>query len=103
MRCTVLVLSEEAAQAVRSLVSAPGLPEGAGLRISTETTQVEGGPRQDLRLSVVNGPNEGDEVLEAERIFLEPQAAEFLDDKILDADFVDDDVRWSLDIQAEAR
>jgi iron-sulfur cluster assembly protein len=99
----VLAISEEAAQAVQSLVTAPGMPEGAGLRITTEVTEVEGGPRQDLRLRVVSEPSEGDEVLEAERIFVDPQAAEFLDDKILDADIVDDDVRWSLDIQAETR
>jgi hypothetical protein len=33
-------------------------------------------------------------------VFVDPGAAEFLDDKLLDADIVDDDVRFSLDIQA---
>jgi iron-sulfur cluster assembly protein len=99
----VFVISEDAAQAVRSIVRSAGLPESGGVRITTEITEVEGGPRQDLRLSVVEAPEEGDEVLERERIFIDPGAADYLDDKMLDADFVDDGVQWSLDIQAEAR
>jgi hypothetical protein len=63
----------------------------------------EGKPRTDLRLSVVAAPEEGDEVLEAERIFIDPGATELLDDKLLDADIVDDEVRFRLDVQAEAR
>ena len=47
-------------------------------------------------------PEEGDEVLSDERVFVAPEAAEFLDDRLLDADFVDDEVRFSLDFQAES-
>ena len=100
----MLAITEDAASAIRSIVGSSGLPEGAGLRITRElNTAVDGEPREDLRLSVVVAPEEGDEVLEQELLFLEPKAAEFLADKLLDADFVDDDVRFSLDIQAEAR
>jgi Fe-S cluster assembly iron-binding protein IscA len=99
----VFAITEDAAEAVQNIVRSTGVP-GAGLRITTElNTEVEGGPRQDLRLSVVEGPEEGDEVLEAERIFVDPDAVEFLDDKLLDADIVDDEIRFSLDFQAEAR
>jgi iron-sulfur cluster assembly protein len=100
----VLAITEDAAAAIRGIVGAPELPRGAGLRITRETSAVADGqaPRTDLRLSVVAGPEEGDEVLEAERIFLHPEAAEFLDDKLLDADIVDDEVRFSLDLQAES-
>jgi Fe-S cluster assembly iron-binding protein IscA len=99
----VFAITEDAAEAVQSIVSSSGLPEGAGLRITSElNTEAEGGPRHDLRLSVVQGPSEGDEVLEAERIFVDQGAAEFLDDKLLDADIVDDEITFSLDIQAEA-
>ena len=38
-----------------------------------------------------------------ERIFLAPETASFLDDKLLDADIVDDEVQFSLDIQAESQ
>ena len=42
-------------------------------------------------------------MLEDVRIFLEPQAADFLDNKLLDADVEGDEVRFSLDIQAESQ
>jgi iron-sulfur cluster assembly protein len=99
----VLAISEDAATAIRGIVGAPGVPEGAGLRITREEVTDEGGaPRTDLRLSVVAEPEEGDEILERERVFVDPGAAELLDGKLLDADFVGDDVRFSLDVQAES-
>ena len=99
----MLAITEDAAAAIRDIVSSPGVPEGAGLRITREVgVDAEADPgRTDLRLSVVAAPQEGDEVLEAERVFVSPQAASFLDDKLLDADVVDDEVRFSLDVQAE--
>jgi iron-sulfur cluster assembly protein len=100
----VLAITEDAAAAINGIVSSPGLPQSAGLRITQElNTEAEEGPRTDLRLSVVAAPEEGDEVLEAERIFIDPGAAELLDDKLLDADVAGDEVRFSLDVQAESR
>jgi len=100
----VLAISEDAASAIRGIVGAPGIPDGAGLRITREEVKDEGGaPRTDLRLSVVAGPEEGDEVLDEERVFVDPGATELLDDKLLDADVVGDDVRFTLDVQAESR
>jgi iron-sulfur cluster assembly protein len=99
----VLAITEDAATAVNSIVTSSGLPEGAGLRITQEVnTETEGGKRTDLRLSLVESAEEGDEVLEDAQIFLEPDAATFLDDKLLDADVEGDEVRFSLDIQAES-
>jgi hypothetical protein len=100
----VLAITEDAAAAIKGIVGSPGLPEGAGLRITQEqTTEADGQtPRTDLRLSVVAGPEEGDEVLADERVFVDPDASELLDDKLLDADIVDDEVRFSLDVQAES-
>lgn len=100
----MLAISEDAAAAIQGIVGAQGVPEGAGLRITREeNTDPDGNARTDLRLSVVAGPQEGDQVLEAERVFVDPDAAALLDDKLLDADYVDDDVRFSLDVQAEAQ
>ena len=80
------------------------MPAGAGLRITREViTDESGEPRTDLRLSVVAGPQEGDEVLDDERVFIDPDAAELLDDKLLDADVLGEDVQFSLDVQAESR
>ncbi len=99
----MLALTEDAAAAIRGIVGAPGLPETAGLRITQEVkTDADGEQRTDLRLSVVAAPEEGDEVLEHEKIFIDPEAASLLSNKLLDADFVDDEVRFSLDFQAES-
>jgi iron-sulfur cluster assembly protein len=100
----VLAITEDAATAIDSIVASSGLPQGAGLRITQETSAQEGGgTRTDLRLSVVESAEEGDQVLEEVRIFLEPQAADFLDNKLLDADVEGDEVRFSLDVQAESQ
>ena len=103
----MFAITEDAAAAIKGIIGAPGLPEGAGLRITQEQHAEADGDgearRTDLRLSVVAEPEEGDEVLADERIFLAPETASFLDDKLLDADIVDDEVQFSLDIQAETR
>ena len=100
----MLAITEDAATAIDSIVASSGLPQGAGLRITQETSSQEGGgTRTDLRLSVVESAAEGDQVLEDVRIFLEPQAADFLDNKLLDAEVEGDEVRFSLDVQAEAQ
>jgi hypothetical protein len=52
---------------------------------------------------VVAAPEDGDEVLHEERVFVDPGAADLLDNKLLDADVVGDDVRFRLDVQAESR
>jgi iron-sulfur cluster assembly protein len=99
----VLAITEDAATAIDSIVASSGLPQGAGLRITQELNPQSGQEgRTDLRLSVVESAEEGDEVLDDVQIFLEPEAADFLDDKLLDADVEGDEVRFSLDIQAES-
>ena len=104
----MLAITEDAAAAIQGIVASSGLPEGAGLRITQElNTEAQGTARTDLRLSLVESAEEGDEVLEGTQIFLEPEAAEFLDNKLLDADVVEGEegkageVRFSLDVQAE--
>jgi iron-sulfur cluster assembly protein len=100
----VLAITEDAATAIDSIVASSGLPQGAGLRITQELNPQSGQEgRTDLRLSVVESAEEGDEVLDDVQIFLEPEAADFLDDKLLDADVEGDEVRFSLDIQAESQ
>ena len=99
----MLAITEDAAAAIDSIVASSGLPEGAGLRITQEVnTETEGAARTDLRLSLVESAEEGDEVLEGTQIFLEPEAADFLDNKLLDADVEGEEVSFSLDVQAES-
>ena len=81
----MLVLTEAAAEVVKSVTSTPQIPEGAGLRISSSAQDTEnpGG----LRLAAAPGPGGDDQVIEAAgaRVFVEPQAAAYLADKVLDA------------------
>ena len=100
----MLAITEDAATAIDSIVASSGLPQGAGLRITQELNPQSGQEgRTDLRLSVVECAEEGDQVLEDVQIFLEPEVADFLGNKLLDADIEGDDVRFSLDIQAESQ
>jgi len=81
----MLVMTEAAAGVVKSVTSDPQIPDGAGLRIasSTEVPQNPGA----LQVTAAEGPAENDQVIESAgaRVFLEPQAAACLDDKVLDA------------------
>ncbi len=81
----MLVLTEAAAEVVKSLTSTPQAPAGSGLRIASATPRP--GDPGALQVSPASGPDENDQVVEAAgaRVYLEPQAAAFLDDKVLDA------------------
>jgi iron-sulfur cluster assembly protein len=79
----VLTLTQNASNAVTTIVGqAVGAP-GAGLRIAADPTS------HDLGLVVAESPLPGDEVVEdsGARVFLDEMAVEVLDDKILDAEY----------------
>jgi len=81
----VLTITHEAAEAIDSVVhSAPDAPDTAGLRIARG---VAPDGEEGLSLSVTSGPAPDDAVLEAEGtpVFLDQEAADILDDKVLDA------------------
>ncbi len=81
----MLVLTEAAAEAVKSVTSAPPAPDGTGLRIVSSAPEPE--DPGALQATAAAGPGENDQVIEAAGalVFLEPQAAAYLDDKVLDA------------------
>jgi Fe-S cluster assembly iron-binding protein IscA len=81
----MLVLTETATEVVKAITSTPEAPDGAGLRIAASAT--EPGQAGDLQLSTAPGPGENDQVIEAAgaHVYLEPHAAAYLDDKVLDA------------------
>lgn len=81
----MLVLTEAAAEVVKSVTSPPQAPGVAGLRIASSAPEPESPGA--LQLTAATGPGENDQVIEAAgaRVFLEPQAAIYLEDKILDA------------------
>ena len=83
----MLVLTEAAAEVVKSVISTPQAPAGVGLRIASSVSEPQGAGA--LQVTTAAGPGENDQVIEAAgaRVFLEPQAAAYLEDKVLDAQF----------------
>lgn len=97
----MLAITDTAAEAIKSLTTDAQLPDGGGLRI------VASDPGQALELSLAGQPATDDVVLSGDgvTVFLEPAAAEVLDDKILDVQRVPaedggDELRFAIDRQA---
>ena len=94
----MLALTDSAVEAVKRLVETSDDAEGSsGLRMVVEPA----GPRTNLQLSIVPLPAEDDQVIEEQgvRVFLEPEAAALLDDKILDASVDQGEVAFTLAVQ----
>lgn len=86
----MLMLTREAADAIKGLSEAPG---AGGLRISAPE-----GTETELEANLAPGPDPSDQVVEAEgaQLFLTPEAADVLDDKVLDAELEGGSVRFAL-------
>ena len=78
----MLTLTENATLVIKSITGVEGAPEGAGVRISQENPTDPA-----LAVTTTEAPRPGDQVVEeaGARVFLEENAANALDDKILDA------------------
>ena len=76
----MLTLTDNAASEIRNLVANPEVPDDGGVRIASN-------PEGALTLALAAAPADGDEVVDQSgaRVFLEAQAGEMLDDKLLDA------------------
>lgn len=99
----MLVLTEAAAEVVKSVTSNPQAPDGAGLRIASPEPEPDSPGA--LQVTAAPGPGEEDQVIETAgaRVFIEPQAAIYLDDKILDAQLDEQgNARFSLGMQDSA-
>jgi iron-sulfur cluster assembly protein len=95
----VLALTHNATDAIERILAAPGVPTGAGIRIAPGAAISDGGSAtNELQLSVAEEPVDGDEVIEEQgaRVFVEDTVSGYLDDKRLDAELVDESVRFSL-------
>jgi iron-sulfur cluster assembly protein len=96
----LLALTDSAVEAVKNIVSSSDeASETGGLRMVAE----QAGMQTNLQLSVVTLPAEDDEVIEEQgaRVFLEPDAASLLDDKVLDASVEHDQVAFTIADQIE--
>jgi len=78
----MLTLTPTAAEAVRGLVASSQMDDEGGVRIEPGATTAAA-----LQLTLVDGPEAADQAVEelGVHVFLEPTVAEFLDDKVLDA------------------
>jgi iron-sulfur cluster assembly protein len=97
----LLALTDNAVQAVRHIVSSSQeTSETGGLRLVAEQV----GADINFQLSIVPLPAEDDEVIEEHdaRVFLEPEAASLLDDKVLDATVESNRVAFTIADQAAA-
>ena len=80
----MLTVTDAAAEAISALSSAEGKGESGGLRFAVHAESEEGAT---LAVSVASEPTDGDEVVKSEQgaqVFLDPQAASYLNDKVLD-------------------
>jgi Fe-S cluster assembly iron-binding protein IscA len=80
----MLAVTEAAADAISALTAQEGVQNQGGLRFAMRSLDDS---QTALALSVAPAPADGDEVVTADagvQVFLEPQAAEFLSDKVLD-------------------
>ena len=100
----MLVLTEAAAEVVKAITSTPDASEESGLRIAS--AGADSADPGALQVSAAPGPDENDQIIEAAgaHVYLEPQAALYLDDKVLDAQ-VDQEgkAHFSLGLQGPAQ
>jgi iron-sulfur cluster assembly protein len=91
----MLTLTPAAAEVVRRIISNAPIEETGGLRIAAGE---EGPDGTELQMTLVDAPEETDEAVSEDgvTVYLEPQVAELLDDKMLDAELDGDEVRFAL-------
>jgi iron-sulfur cluster assembly protein len=78
----MLSLTENASAIVNEITSQPGLSDTAGLRITSDES-----PQPAFEVTAAAQGEPGDQVVEqgGATVYLDPSAAELLDDKVLDA------------------
>jgi Fe-S cluster assembly iron-binding protein IscA len=82
----MLEVTPAAAEAINAATAAKGVSDTGGLRISVDSTTEQGAM---LNSAIAAQPAEGDQVITSEdgpQVFLEPDAALYLTDKVLDVD-----------------
>ncbi len=88
----MLVLTEAAAETIDELTGRPGLPESAGLRISTLDGGEPTAQTESWNAALTSGPGPKDEVFQVRsgHLYLDPTAAGRLADKVLDVQTAED-------------
>jgi iron-sulfur cluster assembly protein len=98
----MLVITENARQAIETIMANAGAPEGAGVRIDAPdeppAPAMAGVP---LQLEVATRPAEQDEVIDegGARVFVAPKVAPILEDKVLDVQVGDGNLQFRIEPQ----
>ena len=85
----MLLITSNAAEAIKRIIVEAGYDENAGLRVGLNRINED---RVSLALVAAQEPQKGDHVIDYEgvRLFIDPGAYATLDDRLLDAKFSDD-------------
>jgi len=97
----MLTITPQAEEAIRGLLSSETIPEGAVLRIAPQP-QDGAQPGAGLAVTVVESAPPEDQIVEGDEVAVavEPNAAEVLADKELDADVTGEQIAFSIGEQA---
>jgi Fe-S cluster assembly iron-binding protein IscA len=99
----MLAMTQEAADAVESIVAHANLPDSAVIRIAAGEDRSNGSTAvREQQLELVPEPAAQDLVVQEARIAVEPRSLQFLDDKVLDVERAGDRVEFLLYRQPEA-
>lgn len=96
----MLALTNSASLAIEGILSESTVPEGAGIRIAPPPGG-DNGTRDHFQVTVAGSPADTDQVIDdaGARVFVDESVADLLDDKVLDADIVEDQVHFVLGAQ----
>jgi Fe-S cluster assembly iron-binding protein IscA len=95
----VLALTENATEAISGILSAPNVPDEAGLRIAASPSNDAADPAAGvLTLTLTESPAENDQIIDQRgaRVFVDEPIAGDLDDKALDAMVSEQQVTFSI-------
>jgi iron-sulfur cluster assembly protein len=96
----MLALTDNASMAIEGILSASEIPDGAGIRIAPPDGDDAASAAQ-LQVMVTGAPADTDQVIDTAgaRVFVAESLAALLDDKLLDAGIVEDQVHFMLGAQ----
>jgi iron-sulfur cluster assembly protein len=97
----MLALTNNASLAIEGILSASAIPDGAGIRIAPPAG-VDPSVTGEFQVTVAGSPADTDRVIDDDgaRVFVDEAVAEVLDDKLLDASIVEEEVHFVLAAQA---
>ena len=93
----MLALTDNASLAIEGILSASTIPDGAGIRIAPPPGE-DPATASEIQVTIAGEPAETDEVIDeaGARVFVDESVAGMLDDKLLDARVVEDQVHFAL-------